>query len=91
MDIFFIYIHISEKYLQFRKKSKTFVKENFWFTPESFSNYVYLKVMHITLKGIGKSTFVSVLKILLICKFLNFMPSSLKKKQLSKVYLKFLE
>ena len=37
-----------------------------------FSNYLYLNGMNITLKGIGKIMFVSVLQILLICKFLNF-------------------
>ena len=37
-----------------------------------FSNYLYLNGMSITLKGIGKIMFVSVLQILLICKFLNF-------------------
>ena len=29
----FLFLNISEKYLQFRKKTKAFVKENFWFTP----------------------------------------------------------
>ena len=33
-----------------------------------FSNYVYLKDTYITLKGIGKTLFVSVLRILLISK-----------------------
>ena len=37
-----------------------------------FSNYVYLKDMYITSKSIGKILFVSVLRILQICKFLNF-------------------
>ena len=37
-----------------------------------FSNYVYLRDMYITLKGIGKILFASVLRILIICKFLNF-------------------
>ena len=37
-----------------------------------FSNYVYLKDMYLSLKGIGKILFVSVLRILLICKTLNF-------------------
>ena len=44
-----------------------------------FSNYVYLKDMYITLKGIGKILFVSVLRILLICKFLNFKAAFTKK------------
>ena len=50
-----------------------------------FSNYVYLKDMYITLKGIGKILFVSVLRILLICKFLNFTAAFTKKDKLSKV------
>ena len=33
MDCYFLFLCISEKYLQFRKKTKAFVKENFWFTP----------------------------------------------------------
>ena len=37
-----------------------------------FSNYVYLKDMYLNLKGIRKILFVSVLRILLICKTLNF-------------------
>ena len=38
-----------------------------------FPNYAYLKDTYITLKGIGKTLFVSVLRILRICKFLNFL------------------
>ena len=34
MDCYFFFLYISEKYLQFRKKTKAFVKENFWFTPQ---------------------------------------------------------
>ena len=76
---FLIFFDISEKYLQFRKK--TFVEEGFFspcksnwiYVPRNyFSNYVYLKDKHINLKGIGKILFVSVLTNLLICKFLNF-------------------
>ena len=37
-----------------------------------FFNYVYLKDMYITLKGIGKNLFVSVLRTLLICELLSF-------------------
>ena len=43
------------------------------------SNYVYLKNRYITLAGIGKIMFVSVFRILLICKSLNLQPPSLKK------------
>ena len=44
-----------------------------------FSNYVYLKDMYITLKGIGKILFASVLRTLLICKFLDFTTVFIKK------------
>ena len=44
-----------------------------------FSNYVYLKDMYLSLKGIGKILFVSVLRILLICNFLNFKAAFTKK------------
>ena len=44
-----------------------------------FSTYIYLKDMYLTLKGIGKTLFVSVLRILLICKFLNFTAAFTKK------------
>ena len=37
-----------------------------------FSNYVYLKDMHVILKRFGKILFVLVLRILLIYKFENF-------------------
>ena len=49
--------------------------------PNCFSNYVYLKDIYLSLKGIGKILFVSLLKILLICKTLNFTarPPSLVK------------
>ena len=66
----------------FIRKKKAFARENFWFTSYNnqiyltwncFSIHVYLKDMYITLKGIGKILFVSVLRILLICEFLNFM------------------
>ena len=36
-----------------------------------FSNYVYLKDMYMTLEGTGKLLFASVLRNLLICRFLN--------------------
>ena len=44
-----------------------------------FSNYVYLNDMYMSLKGIGKILFVSVLRILLICKTLNFTAFFTKK------------
>ena len=45
--------------------------------------------MPITLKGIGKILFVSVLRIFLICKFLNFMAAFTKKNKLSRVCIRF--
>ena len=142
MDYFF-YLYISDKYLQFRKKSiliwainfiiksitkgidilakrlfsfsiiifsmkllvilfimkKKHLLENIFGSPHTsnriyllwncFSNYVYLKDMYITLKGIGKILFVSVLRILLICEFLNFTAAFTKKIKLSKVCIQF--
>ena len=41
-----------------------------------FWNYVYLNDMYMSLKGTGKIIFVSVLRILLICKTLNFTKKS---------------
>ena len=135
MDYFF-YLHVSDKYLQFRGKKSiligainfiiksitrgieilakrlfsfsitvaiqheasgyTFYKKknhflgNIFGSPHTsnrtyllrncFSNYdLYLRDMYITLKGIGKILFVSVLRILLICKFLNFTAAFTKK------------
>ena len=54
-----------------------------------FSNYVYVKDMHITLKGIEKMLFVSVLRILLICKYLNFTTTFTKKNQTFQVCIQF--
>ena len=45
-----------------------------------FPNYLYLKDMYITLKRIRKILFVSVLRILLICKFVNFTTVLTNKK-----------
>ena len=142
MDYFF-YLYISDKYLQFRKKStliwainfivkiitkgieilanrlisfsirvfsmkllvilfirkKKHLLGNIFGSPHTsnriyllrncFSNYVYLKDMYLSLKGIGKILFVSVLRILLICKFLNFTAASTKKNKLFKVCIQF--
>ena len=118
MDYFF-YLYISDKYLQFRKKSiliwainfiiksitkgiyheasgYTFYKQKkhllgnifdlahasnrIYLLQNCFSNYVYLKDMYMTLKGIGKILFVLALKILLICKFLNSTAAFTKKR-----------
>ena len=65
--------------------------DQIYFMQNSFSNYLYLKSMYITLKGIGKILFISVLRILLICKFLRFTPPSLKKIKLSKVCINLSE
>ena len=140
MDYFF-YLHISEKYLQFRKKSiliwainfivksitkgieilakrllsfsiivfkikllvipfirkkkhflgKSLSHTNNWICllRNCFSNYVYLKDMYITWKGTEKIMFVSVLKILLIWKFLNFTAAFTKKWNSPKFALNF--
>ena len=45
--------------------------------------------MYVTLKGIGKILFVSALRILLICKFLNFMAAFTKKVKLYKICIQF--
>ena len=52
-----------------------------------FSNYVYLKDMCMNLKGIGKILFVSVLRILIICKTLNF--TAVFTKKIPKVCIQF--
>ena len=49
-----------------------------------FSNYLYLKDMYIILKGTGKILYALELRILLICKFLNFTAPSLKKLNFQK-------
>ena len=54
-----------------------------------FSNYVYVKDMHIILKGIEKMLFVLVLRILLICRFLNFTTTFTKKIKSSKFAFNF--
>ena len=73
---YYFFFYISEKYLQFRKKQKHLLGKTFgsphtsnqvYLLQNYFSNYVYLKDMYITLKGIEKTLFVSVLRILLIC------------------------
>ena len=70
----------SENYLQFRKKKhllrkifgSPYTSNQIYLRLNCFSNYVYLKDIYLTLKEIGNIMFASVLKILLICKFLNF-------------------
>ena len=79
MDFYFFLYFREAPTIQ--KKTKAFVRKNFgsphtshWiYLPQNcFSNHVYLKDLYITLKGIEKILFVLVLRILLICKFLNF-------------------
>ena len=77
--LLFLFLYISEKYLQFNKKQgKTLGSTH---TAELFFKLYNLKEMCITLKGIGKILLVSVLRILLICKFLNFTAVFTKKHQ----------
>ena len=45
--------------------------------------------MYVNLKEIGNTLFVSVLRILLVCKLLNFMTVFSKKIKLSKVCIQF--
>ena len=65
----------------YHQKSKALLRSIFGLSYKSnwiyllwngFSNYVYLRDMYITLKRIVKILVVSVLRILLICKVLNF-------------------
>ena len=96
---YYLFFHISEKYLQFTKKQKQLLGKTFgsphtskqiYLLHNFFWNYVYLKDMYITLKGIEKILFVSVLRILLICKFLNFTAVFTKNKtKLSRIAYDF--
>ena len=90
MDYYFFLIYIFQRSilnLENLKRNKHLLRKVFgslrtsnqiYLLRNCFSNYVYLKHMYITLKGIGNFPFVSLVRILLICKFLNFTPSSLK-------------
>ena len=98
MDYYFFYIFQRSTFNL--EKTKAFVKENFGSPDTSnriyllwncFSNYVYHKDMYITLKGTGKVIFASVLRILLIYKFLNFAAVFTKTIKLSKVFIQRLE
>ena len=79
-ELLFLF-YISEKYLKLKKKQKHLFGRIFgsphtsnliYILRNCFSYYAYLKDMYMTLKGIGKILFASVLRILLICKSLNF-------------------
>ena len=99
LGILLFIFFLSEKRLQLRKTEKHLLRKVFG-SPHTrnricslwncFSNYVYLRDMYITLKGIGKILFASVLRILLLCKFLNFTTVFIKRNfKLSKVYIQF--
>ena len=96
----FVFLYFfSEKYLQFRKIQKDLLKKilgspqisaRVYLLQICSSNYVHLKLLYIILKGIGKILFVSVLRIFLICKFLNFRAVFTKKKlNFSKLAFRF--
>ena len=87
MDYHFSFLHISEKHKKFTEKQKHFAREIFTSSHTSNRIYIYLKDMYITLKEIGEIFFVSVLRILLICKFLNFIAVFTKKEK--KNFVKF--
>ena len=80
MDYYFLFLYFRE--IPSIKKKKKHLSGKIFGSPHKhnrvylkwnwFSNYVYLKAMHITLNGIGKNLFIPVLRIWLICKFLNF-------------------
>ena len=78
-----------EKHLLWKIFGSPHISKWIFLLRNCFSNYVYLNNMYITLKGIGKIVLVSVLKTLLICKFLNFMAAFTKKIKLSKVCIQF--
>ena len=85
MDYFFF--HISEKYLQLKTSicyGKFLVHPiqvpGSTYCGDVFQTTYTSKDMCITLKGIGKILFVSVFRILPICKFLNFTVVFFRKK-----------
>ena len=98
MDYYFFFYIFQRTTFNLEKKQKHLLRKMFgsphtsnqiYLLWNGFSNYAYLKDMYITLKGIGKILFVSVLKILLICKFLNFTVVVIKKIKISKVCIQF--
>ena len=75
MYYYFFFSKFLRSTFNLEKKAFATYKQPALFTVALFFKvyiYIYLKNMYITLKGIGKILFVSVLKIFLICKFLNF-------------------
>ena len=99
MDYFFFFSIFQRSIFNLEKNKSILLRRIFGSTRtsnriyllrNSFSNYVYLKDMYITLKGIKKILFVSVLRILLIFKFLNFTAGSTKKRiRLSKICMQY--
>ena len=81
---FRIYFRRIKKHLLGNKFGSPHTNNRIYLLRNCFSAYIYLKDMYITLKGI-----VSVLRILLICKFLNFTAASTKKNKLFKVCIQF--
>ena len=86
---FRIYFRRIKKHLLGNKFGSPHTNNRIYLLRNCFSAYIYLKDMYITLKGIRKIQFVSVLRILLICKFLNFTAASTKKNKLFKVCIQF--
>ena len=69
--LLFLFIYISENYLQFRKRKHCYAKCLVYpikVTGSTCCGMVF-QTMYITLKRIAKVLFLSVLRILLICKF----------------------
>ena len=98
MDYYFFFYIFQRTTFNLEEKQKHLLRKMFgsphtsnqiYLLWNGFSNYAYLKDKYITLKGIGKILFVSVLKILLICKFLNFTVVVIKKIKISKVCIQF--
>ena len=87
-ELFVLFLYLREvPSIQKRKKvlvrkffGSTHTRNRIYLLRNCFSKYVYLKDMQIALNEIGNILFVSVLRILLIFKFLNFMAVFIKKK-----------
>ena len=91
MPYYFFFIYFKEV-ASIQKKKKHLLRNIFGIAHTSkridllrnrFSNYARLKGMYTTLKGIGKTLFVSDSRILLICNFLNFAAVFTKKNKLT--------
>ena len=99
MDYFFFFSIFQRSIFNLEKNKSILLRRIFGSTRtrnriyllrNSFSNYVYLKDICITLKGIKKILFVSVLRTLLIFKFLNFTAVFTKKRiRLSKICMQY--